>query len=65
MPLALLVEWLGHSDPETTLIYAYADTEMRRKAIEQAEANAGIKPSAEIGVWDGNEDMIKRLCGLE
>jgi hypothetical protein len=22
MPLALLTEWLGHADPETTLIYA-------------------------------------------
>ncbi|ABG99823.1 probable integrase/recombinase (plasmid) [Rhodococcus jostii RHA1] len=26
MPLALLTEWLGHADPETTLIYAHADT---------------------------------------
>lgn len=64
MPLALLAEWLGHVNPETTLIYAYADTEMKRKAIEQAEANAGIRPSVEIGMWDGDEDMIKRLCGL-
>jgi hypothetical protein len=22
MPLALLTEWLGHADPETTLVYA-------------------------------------------
>lgn len=32
MPLALLTEWLGHADPETTLIYAHADTEMKRHA---------------------------------
>lgn len=34
MPLALLAEWLGHSQLETTLIYANADTEMKRQAIE-------------------------------
>src|SRR5712692_8042204 len=35
MPLALLTEWLGHADPETTLIYAHADTEMKRHALEK------------------------------
>ena len=67
MPLALISEWLGHSDPETTLIYARADTEMKRKAIEQAESmsSASVRPSvAATAVWEGNEDMIKRLCGL-
>jgi integrase len=33
MPLALIAEWLGHSQLETILIYAHADTEMKRKAI--------------------------------
>ena len=64
MPLALLAEWLGHANPETTLIYAYADTEMKRKAIEQAEVSASVRPVAETGLWNGNEDVIKRLCGL-
>jgi site-specific recombinase XerD len=36
MPLALLTEWLGHADPETTLIYAHADTEMKRAALTKA-----------------------------
>ena len=36
MPLALLTEWLGHADPETTLIYAHADTEMKRQALAKA-----------------------------
>src|SRR5260370_4246701 len=30
MPLALLTEWLGHADPDNTLIYAPAHTEMKR-----------------------------------
>ena len=64
MPLALLAEFLGHEDPETTLIYAYADTDMKRKAIEQAEVGASVRPITETGVWEGDEDMIKRLCGL-
>jgi len=64
MPLELLAELLGHADPETVWVYAYADTEMKRKAIVKAETNAGVRPSAEIGIWDGDEDMIKRLCGL-
>jgi len=64
MPLPLLSEWLGHSNPETTLVYAYADTEMKRKAITQAESGASVRPKAEVGMWDGNDDMIKRLCGL-
>ncbi len=32
----LISQWLGHSKMETTLIYAYADTEHKRKAIEKA-----------------------------
>jgi len=31
--LTLISQWLGHSDLETTLIYAHADTEIKRKAI--------------------------------
>ena len=33
MPLELLAQFLGHNDPMTTLIYARADNEMKRKAI--------------------------------
>ena len=36
MDLTLISQWLGHAQFETTLIYAYADTEHKRKAIEQA-----------------------------
>jgi len=65
MPLSLLSEWLGHEDPETTLIYAYADTEMKRDALEKASrgSNTISAPKTER-IWEGNEDMIQRLCGL-
>lgn len=36
MSLAMVAQLLGHSQMETTQIYAYADTEMKRKAIVQA-----------------------------
>jgi site-specific recombinase XerD len=65
MPLALLSEWLGHADPETTLVYAYADTEMKREAIEKATSFEPVLADEPArGIWEGNDDMIKRLCGL-
>ena len=39
MDLSLISQLLGHSNTETTLIYAYADTEAKRYAIEQAMKN--------------------------
>jgi site-specific recombinase XerD len=65
MPLALLSEWLGHEDPETTLVYAYADTEMKRLAIEKAMGSDDpVKSTPVQCIWENNEDMIQRLCGL-
>lgn len=64
MDLALVSQWLGHANLETTLIYAHADTEMKRKAIEKA--STGIC-EIDIGVNDPNvldDDVLKRLYGL-
>ena len=63
MPLALLAEFLGHEDPETTLIYSYADTEMKRVAIEKAsEKNVILEGNGERAIWEGDDDIIARLC---
>ena len=35
MPLELVSQWLGHSNMETTLIYASATAEMKRKEIQK------------------------------
>jgi len=66
MPLSLISEWLGHNDPATTLIYSRADTEMKRKAIEKAEAIAGntTLPESEHRIWENNDFMIRQLLGL-
>lgn len=63
MPLALLAEFLGHEDPETTLIYAFADTEMKRAAIEKAKGNTAAFPDhEEKGIWEDDDDIIAQLC---
>ena len=38
MPLALLTEWLGHADPETTLIYAVS-----RELHQTGEGTADLR----------------------
>jgi integrase/recombinase XerD len=64
MPLALLTEWLGHADPETTLIYAHADTEMKRRALEKANGATSQGPDP-APLWHDRGDIIQRLCGLK
>ena len=67
MSLELLSQWLGHSQIETTLVYAHADAEMKRKAIEEAtppDSPLGkhIKPTA---MKVNDDDLIRRLYGLK
>ena len=66
MPLVLLAEWLGHAQFTTTLIYANADTEMKRKAIEKATSKLNPLLSGETACieWEDDETMIRRLYGL-
>lgn len=65
MPLPLLSEFLGHDDPETTLIYASADTEMKRKAIEKATTELNLDQENAVPVWKDDDEMIRRLYGLK
>lgn len=66
MDLTLVSQWLGHANLETTLIYAHADTEQKRKAIETAT-------SMQNPLRDGNfarfcvddDETLKRLYGLK
>lgn len=64
MPLPLISEWLGHSDLETTLIYAYADTEMKRNAINNAMESNHPLYMVETAPGDSDEDMLRQYCGL-
>lgn len=65
MDLTLLSQWLGHANLETTLIYAYADTEQKHRAIEKS---MGRKVTGGIDIprfTISDEDTIKRLYGLK
>jgi site-specific recombinase XerD len=61
IPLSYIKDFLGHVSATTTSIYASADTQMIRAALEKAEDNkTTVNP-----VWKGDEDMILKLCGLK
>lgn len=66
MPLVLLAEWLGHVQISTTLIYANADTEMKRDAIEKATSkfNPLLSGDCEDIEWEDDEELIRQLYGL-
>lgn len=66
MPLALLAEWLGHAQLETTIIYAYADTEMKRDAIQKATgSNNPLKSNEQTPCWKDDDQIIRKLYGLK
>lgn len=65
-PLELISQWLGHKQLSTTMIYAQAGTEMKRKAIEKA-----MSPDSPLGkfttkgrVTVDDDELIRRLYGL-
>lgn len=64
MPLSLIGEWLGHTHIETTRIYAYADTEMKRAAVQKIEVAHTPIFSDEPFKYENDEATIKRLYGL-
>jgi len=67
MPLALVAEWLGHAQLETTLIYAHADTEMKRQAIQKATNPSNPVHSDYFSTrdWKNDDDLIRELYGLK
>lgn len=60
VPLPHIKEFLGHANIATTSIYASADNQMVRDAIQKA---AGTTPDL-APVWKGDDDMILQLAGL-
>lgn len=64
IPLSYIKDFLGHESATTTSIYASADTTMIRDALEKA-AGMDDASTKEIPVWEDNEEMILKLCGLK
>ena len=66
MPLELVAQWLGHRNPTITLVYTYADTEHKRKAIEKAmehsRVTTGLSACSRRSTYQiTDEDLLKRL----
>lgn len=64
MPLALVSEWLGHAQLETTLIYANADITMKQKAIDKVIDDRNSVFNDEPFKYENDEGIIKKLYGL-
>lgn len=66
VPLPLVSEWLGHSNEETTRIYARATDEMKREAQKKmcTGEDALFKDDVAFKYAD-DEDVLKKLCGLK
>jgi hypothetical protein len=65
MPLALLTEWLGHADPETTLIYARARRPRDEAPCSRESQQRNNPQPLPTPLWHDREDIIQRLCGLK
>lgn len=60
--LIYIRDLLGHSDCSTTQIYAKADTETRRKALEAAYVD--ILPTNELPDWSDDKNLMDFLISL-
>ena len=64
--LTLVSQWLGHANLATTLIYAHADTELKRKAIEKSIPNESpLREHIDTNRYKiDDEETLKILAGL-
>lgn len=61
IPLPHIKEFLGHANIATTSIYASADNQMVREAIQKAGS-----PAPELApIWKGDDELILQLAGLK
>ena len=65
MPLEMVAQWLGHSQMETSLIYANATTEMKRAAVKKiSDKEDSVFKDDEKFKYSDNTKIIKQLYGL-
>lgn len=64
IPLSYIKDFLGHVSVNTTDIYASTDTSMMRAALEKISPNKG-EHTAEEPIWQDNEELLLKLCGLK
>jgi integrase/recombinase XerD len=59
--LDIIRDFLGHADVKTTQIYAHANLEMKRKALEKV---ADVTPLPKIPSWTQNKTLLEWLHSL-
>ena len=59
--LIYIRDFLGHVDIETTEVYARADTEMKRKALEKAYPEMVV---TNLPHWEKDENLLSWLTSL-
>ncbi len=64
IPLSYIKDFLGHANVNTTDIYASTDTSMMKAALEKIQPKNSDNSPQEQPVWQNNEEMILKLCGL-
>ena len=63
VPLVIIRDILGHVDVKTTEVYARADLDMKRRALERS-ASSPSAPSAPTPSWRENRDLMAWLSAL-
>jgi site-specific recombinase XerD len=59
--LEMIRDFLGHEDVQTTQIYARANLEMKRKALEKINDSSPVQT---IPSWQQNKDLLEWLRSL-
>ena len=62
VPLSYVKEVLGHSNINTTSIYASADLEMLRKVMEPLDMD--LPTASPMPRWDNEKERLMKLAGL-
>lgn len=66
VPLPIVSEWLGHSNIETTRFYTQLTAQMKRDALHKlSESDKSVFKDDVAFKYAGDEEMLKRLCGLK
>lgn len=65
IPLSYIKDFLGHVSVNTTDIYAATDTAMMKAALEKIVPREVEQTAKEVPIWQDNEEMILKLCGLK
>lgn len=60
VPIEMVTAILGHSSTETTKIYAIPSVQQMREAIEKGQP----EPQSVERLWDGKEEELRRMFGL-